>query len=275
VRVDTQVVGPATWLDSRNLLVLGQRVNVNAATVRGAGASGTPTRVQVWGQLDLAAGRIVASRLERAPGGDAPMLRGVLTAVDAGQGWAQVGPLLARTSNPSLLPADLAPGAIVRLVLGEPLPDGSWQLLKLQEDALRPPDGVSAELEGHVTQFTSAQRFALDGVPVDASGARFEGLAQLQAGALAEVQGSMQSDVLVARSVSAAAAEPLELSGRVLSVDARAQIFTLPGWTVHWSASTAFATGMPAGLKPGRQIAVVGRWVPGAMALEALRISKA
>jgi hypothetical protein len=202
------------------------------------------------------------------------MLRGVLTAIDAGQGWAQVGPLVARTSDPALLPADLAPGAIVRLVLGDALPDGSWQLLKLQDDALRPPDGLSAELEGRVTQFTSAQRFSLDGVPVDASGARIEGLAQLQAGAAAEVQGSMRAGVLVARSVSAEAAEPLELSGRVLSVNARAQTFTLPGWTVHWSASTVFGAGLPAGLRVGRQIAVVGRWVPGAMALEALRVSR-
>ncbi|CAN5324896.1 hypothetical protein BH11PSE10_BH11PSE10_14180 [soil metagenome] len=272
VRVDTQVAGPASWLDSNTLVVLGQRVSINAATQRGPGANGTPAAVQVWGELDLAAGRILATRLERAQARDALMLRGVLTAIDHSQGSAQVGTLIARTANPALLPTDLAPGAVVRLVLGEALPDGSWQLLKLQDDALRPPDGLRAELEGRVTQFTAFQHFQLDGVPVDASNARFENQAQLQAGAEVQVAGAMQGGVLMAESVTAEAAEPLELSGRVQAINRAAQTFELAGWTVHWSSRTAFGRGLPDSLRVGRKLAVLGRWAPGATALEALRI---
>ncbi len=272
VRVDTQVVGPASWLDSNTLVVLGQRVSINAATQRGPGANGTPTAVQVWGELDLAAGRIVASRLERAQTKDVPMLRGVLSAIDLGGGTVQVGALIARAANPALLAIDLAPGAVVRLVLGDALPDGSRQLLKLQGDALRPPDGLRAELEGRITQFTSIKQFELDGVPVDASNARFEGLAQLQAGAAVQAAGNMREGVLVAESVAAESAEPLELSGRVQAINRAAQTFELAGWTVHWSARTVFAQGLPEKLRVGRKLAVLGHWVPGATALEALRV---
>ena len=277
VQVDTQVVGAGTaviWLDSRNLLVLGQRVSVTAATVRGPGAAGTPGAVQVWGQLDLAGGRIVASRLERAAGNDAPMLRGVLSAIDRAQGLVQVGSLVARTTDAKLIPAGLAPGAVVRLVLGAAAADGSWQLVGLRDDALRPPDGLAVKLQGRVTQFTSTRAFTVDGVPVDTSSAQIEGASQLQPGAEVEVQGSMRDGVLVAREVAAEAAEPIELSGRVLAVNPAAQTFTLAGWVVHWSASTVFAAGLPAGLRAGRKLAVVGRWLPGATRLEALRVSR-
>lgn len=185
VTVDTQVAGPATWLDSRTLLVLGQRVSVSSSAVRGPGAAGTPQEVRVWGRLDFVGGRIVASRLAVRTPTVGPMLRGVLTSVDRSAGWLQVGPLVARAVDGGAIPSGLAEGAVVRLTLGEPLPDGSWQLLAARDDALRPPDGLKVELEGQVTQFSSARQFALDGVPVNASRAQIEGMAQLQLGATA------------------------------------------------------------------------------------------
>lgn len=234
VIVDTQVVGSADWLDSRSLLVLGQHVSVPTSALRGPGAAGTPAEVQVWGQLDLSAGRIVATRLERAQPKDARMLRGLLSA--RGIDWLQVGTLRARAAKADLIPANLAPGAVVRLVLGSPLADGSWELLRARDDALRPPDGLSVELQGRITQFTSASQFAVDGVPVDASHAQIEGLAQLQAGAAAEVQGRMRNGVLVATEVAAEAPEPLEISGRLSALDTTQQSFMLKGWQVRWTA---------------------------------------
>lgn len=273
VTVDTQVAGPATWLDSRTLLVLGQRVSVSSTAVRGPGAAGTPQDVRVWGRLDLVGGRIVASRLAvRTPTG-APMLRGVLTAVDRSAGWLQVGPLVARAVDGGAIPSGLAEGAVVRLTLGEPLPDGSWQLLAARDDALRPPDGLKVELEGQVTQFTSTRQFALDGVPVNASRAQIEGLAQLQLGATAEVHGTMREGVLVATEVSAQAAEPLELAGRISALDAGSQTFLLNGWQVRWDAATRFSGGTSDGLRVGRQLALRARWRPGAAALQALTIA--
>jgi hypothetical protein len=273
VQVDTQVVGDATWLDSRNLLVLGQRVHLTAATARGPGAAGTPGAVRIWGQLDLAGGRITASRLERGDAGDAAMLRGVLTSLDRTQGLVQVGEFVASAADPALLPADLAPGAVVRLVLGDAAPAGVRQLVQLRDDALRPPDGLTVALQGRVTQLTSTRAFAVDGLAVDAGTARIEGVAQLQPGAEAHVQGSMVGGVLQARSVAIEPAEPLEISGRVVTVNLAAQTFTLAGWTVHWTAATVFGAGLPVGLRAGRKLAVTGRWQPGAAALQALRVS--
>lgn len=273
VTVDTQVAGPATWLDSRTLLVLGQRVSVSSTAVRGPGAAGTPGEVRVWGRLDLAGGRIIASRLSVRPATVAPMLRGVLTSVDRAAGTLQVGPLTARAVDGGAIPSGLAEGSVVRLTLGALLPDGSWQLLEARDDALRPPEGLKVELEGQVTQFTSARQFALDGVPVNASRAQIEGLAQLQLGAAAEVHGTMRDGVLVATEVSAQAAEPLELAGRVTAMDAGSQTFLLNGWQVRWDAATRFSGGTGLDLRVGRKLALRARWRPGAAALQALTIA--
>ncbi|RTL46439.1 MAG: hypothetical protein EKK53_04060 [Burkholderiales bacterium] len=272
VMVDTQVAGPATWLDSRTLLVLGQRVSVSSTAVRGPGAGGTPQEVRVWGRLDVVGGRIVASRLAVRTPTVAPMLRGLLTSVDRSAGWLQVGPLVARAVDGGTIPSGLAEGSVVRLTLGELLPDGSWQLLAARDDALRPPDGLTVELEGQVTQFTSARQFAIDGVPVKASRAQIEGLAQLQLGATAEVHGTMRDGALVATEVSAQAAEPLELAGRITALDAGSQTFLLNGWQVRWDAATRFSGGASDGLRVGRQLALRARWRPGAAALQALSV---
>lgn len=273
VTVDTQAAGPATWLDSRTLLVLGQRVTVGSSAARGPGAAGTPAGVRVWGQLDIAGGRIIASRLAVHTPTVAPMLRGVLTRVDRSAGWVQVGPLVARAASGSAIASGLAEGSVVRLTLGEPLPDGSWQLIEARDDALRPPDGLKVELAGQVTQFTSARQFALDGVPVMASRAQVEGLAQLQLGAAVEVQGTMREGVLVATEVSAQAAEPLELAGRITAMDAASQTFVLNGWQVRWDVTTRFSGGTSGGLRVGRQLALRARWRPGSAALQALTIA--
>ena len=273
IKVDTQVAGPALWLDGRTLQVLGQRVSLASGALRGAGAEGQPADVQVWGQLDLLAGRIVARRVDLRPAGTPAMLRGVLGSLDRSTGSLQVGPLFARTGDAALIPSGLAEGAVVRLVLGEALPDGSWQLLAVRDDALRPPDGLRVELEGCVTQFSSTRRFALDGVPVDASHAKVEGLAQLLLGAQAEVHGSMRDGVLIATEVAAEAPEPLELAGRITALDAGSQTLLLNGWQVRWDAATRFSGGVSASLRVGRQVAVKARWRPGDAALVATKIS--
>ncbi|MFX7922497.1 hypothetical protein ABTK16_19325, partial [Acinetobacter baumannii] len=63
------------------------------------------------------------------------MLRGVVG--DRGRDWLQVGALVARAEDPALIPADLSPGSVVRLVLDAPAADGSWLLLQARNDALR------------------------------------------------------------------------------------------------------------------------------------------
>lgn len=271
VSVDTQVAGPANWLDSRTLLVLGQRVIVASTTLRGPGAEGQPADVSVWGQLDLVAGRIVASRLALRLPPQGLMLRGLLGAIDRSAGWLQVGTLKAQALDGGAIPADLTPGAVVRLVLGDALPDGSRVLLQARDDALRPPDALHVELEGRVTQFESPTRFSLDGVPVDASRAQVQGGSQLQLGAAVQAQGTMRQGVLVASEVAAEAAEPVELSGRISQLNG--QTFTVQGRLVRWDAATRFRGGTAANLRPGRSLNVRANWRPGDAALQAVQIT--
>ncbi|WP_156421904.1 DUF5666 domain-containing protein [Paucibacter sp. KCTC 42545] len=272
--VDTQLRGMPTWLDAQTAIILGQRVKVPASAwgINGIGAGGTGRSLRVWGQLDLARAQVVASRVALALPGDTDMLRGLLSGIDRATGLVQVGSLQARAADPALLPAGLEPGAVVRLVLGAVGADGHPALLALREDALRPPEGARVELEGRVTQFSSAQRFALDGVPVDASQAVIEGLADLMAGSEVEVSGRMSGGVLVAREVVAQAAEPVEINGRIDALDGVRQTISVGGMLLHWSAATRFESSSAKDLRVGRKLAGLARWVPGQTLLEASRL---
>ena len=272
--VDTQLRGLAQRLDARTLLLLEQRVSINSSTVYGPGVDllAPNTALRVWGQLDLAGGRIVATRLARIARGDSPMLRGLLAAVDHGTGQVQMGTLLARASNPAVVPAALGVGSVVRAVLGARDADGVWELLAVRDDALRPPDNVVARLQGRVTQFESVNSFALDGVPVNAAAANVEGAAYLAAGAAVEVYGTVRSGVLVAREVHAQAPEAVQFEGRLDAYDRSQRLMTLGGLQLHWSDNTVFTRGGPRDLRVGRVVAGEGFWGPGQARLEVTRL---
>ncbi len=272
--VDTQLRGPAQKLDAHTWLLLAQRVTVNATTVYGPGVDpAAPTADwRVWGQLDLAGGRVVATRIARMAPGDSLMLRGLLGAVDADTGQVQIGALVARTSDPAVVPASLRAGAFVRAVLGNQGSDGVWTLLAVRDDALRLLDNVNAELEGRVTRVDSATRFAVDGVPVDATLAHVEGAPFLVLGAAVEVSGTARRGVLVARTVKAEAPEPVEFEGRLSAYDGALHLMTLGGLQLHWSASTVFTRGSSRELRAGRMVAGVGVWGPGQLRLEVTRL---
>ena len=272
--VDTQLRGLAQRLDAHTLLLLEQRVSINSSTLYGAGVDllAPHANVRVWGQLDLAGGRIVATRIARMAAGESPMLRGLLAAVDPGTGQLQIGTLRARASDPAAVPAALGVGSVVRAVLGERGPDGVWQLLAVRDDALRPPDNVTARLAGRVTQIASVNSFALDGVPVNSSNANVEGAAYLVLGAAVEVSGTMRSGVLLAREVHAQAPELLEFEGRLDACDNSLRLMTLGGLQLHWSDNTVFTRGGPRDLRAGRVVAGVGAWGPGQTRLEVVRL---
>ncbi len=272
--VDTQVRGPAQRLDARTLLLLNQRVTLSASTVYGPGVDLLAAKLQlrIWGQLDLAGGRIAATRVARMNPDESPMLRGLLASVDPGTGQVQIGTLLARPGDAAVVPAALTAGAVVRAVLGERGSDGVWALLALREDALRPPDNVTAQLQGRVTQFTDSKAFALDGVPVDAAVASVEGAAYLALGAAVEVSGSMRRGVLLAREVHAEAPEPVEFEGRITACDGALQLMTVGGLQLHWSASTVFTRGAPRDLRVGRVVAGVGAWGAGQARVDVMRL---
>ena len=280
IRVAEQVLAPVATVDaaSSSFTALGQRVVITAGTVldaalaRGLAALQAGTRVQAWGQLDSAGGRIVATRLGLAPATQAWVVRGVLTGLDRAQGRIRIGALRATAAPGSavLIPANLQAGDVVRARLSA---DGLGTLLSLRGDALQLPDRVDAELEGRITRIDGPRRFAVDGVTVDATGVSLLPAASLLTlGARVAVQGRSAQGVLRAATVRAEPDEPVELEGMISAADALRQTFVLKGLSVAWSASTVFIGGPARLLQARRRVAVVGRWNADRSVLEAQRI---
>lgn len=280
IRVAEQVLGPVATLDaaSSSFTALGQRVVITAGTVLDAALAGglaalqAGTRVQAWGQLDSAGGRIVATRLGLAPATQAWVVRGVLTGLDRAQGRIRIGALRATAApgSATLIPAGLQLGDVVRARLSA---DGLGTLLSLRGAALQLPDRVAAELEGRITRIDGPRRFAVDGVTVNATGLSLLPAASLLTlGARVAVQGRSAQGVLRAATVRAEPDEPVELEGMISAADAARQTFVLKGLSVAWSASTVFIGGPARLLQARRRVAVVGRWNAERSVLEAQRI---
>jgi Domain of unknown function (DUF5666) len=185
----------------------------------------------------------------------------VLSAIDRGAQRVAIGALVAQGTA---LPDDVQVGDVVRLSLA-PRDDGGGiaTLLALRRDALRLPDRERAQVEGRVTQFSSALHFEVDGVMVDASTAQeVQGAAALGLGARVAVRGRSAAGVLLAAEVEVQAEEAdavYELEGKIQSADRLTRSFMLRGVVVRWSASTRFIGGPPALLITGHMVAVKGK----------------
>lgn len=280
IRMRDQLLAPITniTLATGRLSALGQTVVitggtvVDAALVGGFAALRAGQQVQVWGQLDSAGGRIVATRLGLAPAAEAWVVRGVLSGLDRASASIRIGGLRAAAAagGAALIPADLQLGDVVRARLSA---DGLGTLLSLRGDALQLPDRVEAELEGRITRIDGPRRFAVDGVTVDASAASLAaGAALLALGARAVVHGRSVQGQLRATTVRVEPDEPVELECVVSAADALRQTFVLKGLTVAWSATTVFEGGSARLLRARRRAAVIGRWNPDRSVLEASHI---
>jgi hypothetical protein len=287
IRVRSEIVGRLEAIDTVNarLSVLGQNVDVVATTVFDAALTGGAAallpgdELEVYATLDLAAGRYVASRIERRGSVPAYKLRGAVAALSLAAKTITIGRAVIDWS--AVPPADpatvLAPGRLVRVTLASPAAAGVWRATALSNDMPRPDDRELAEVEGRITAFSSASSFAVNGIAVDATTAAFpSGTAGVALGAGVEVVGSLRAGVLIASRVQVnsddGGAEPFELNGRIESVDAPAQRFVLRGVTVQWSASTVFDSTGPAAIAVGRSVEVRGRLSADGLLIEATSV---
>jgi hypothetical protein len=279
VRVADALLATVDTVDaaSTSFTALGQTVVVTGTTVFGpsleAGLAAVQAgqRLQVWGELDTAGARIVATRVALAPAtASAAVVRGVVTALDRTAGLASIGRLqLSYTaSEADVVGASVAVGSVVRARL-TPDPTGlAAALWSMRTDELQLPDRVQAELEGRVTRVDSSRRFAVDGVEVNAANVP----TVLTLGQRVAVAGRSVNGVVMASSVQAERDEPVEMQGSVVSSDAQASSFVLKGVTVVWSADTVFRSGTAAQLGPSRRVELVGRWLVSGSRLLATRI---
>ena len=283
IKVAEQLLAPvdAVNVAGKTLTALGQLVAVTSTTVFDAALSaGLPAVqagqvLQVWGQLDVAGGRIVATRVALAPAGSDLAVRGVVSAIDRTSGRAALGLLQLRfaADDTSLVDPAVGLGSVVRVRLLAGAAGLDLPLLAMQQDALQLPDQVEAEIEGHITRVDSVGRFAVDGVDVDAAASAWAlGAAPLALGQHVAVQGRSANGLLVASKVEADALEWVELEGSITAADRAAQTFVLKGITVSWSDSTRFEGGTAKLLAARRHAAVLGRWTADRTQLVAARI---
>ena len=271
VHIQSELGGPVASVDlaAGRLVVLGQTVAFDARTVVEGGTAVLQAGAVVWvyGTLDAATGRIVATRIEPRSGATFYKIRGTVSAVDAAAGQLSIGAL--RVAFGALQPAPasslLAVGQRLLVKLATTPVGGVWTALSLKAaDATPLPDGAQLELEGRITAFTSATAFAVGGITVDASGASFpDGRAGLALGTSVEVKGRLSAGVLVATTVQLEdeeeGDEAIEIHGSIASVDGAGRSFVVRGVTVRWSDATRFDSSTAADLVVGRQVEVKGK----------------
>lgn len=278
LRIGEQVLGPVQAVDAAlgRITVLGQTVVVTAGTVWGDGLSSGPGSglgglrqgrvLRVFGELDTTGGRVLATRIDAADAPAAWVLRGQLSRLDRGSGQLVVAGVALQAGPDVTLPIDLSPGDLLRVRLAP----GSGTVLSLRGDAPPLPDSVEAEIEGRITAVESAQRFAVDGVWVDASALAVAVLPQT--GLHAEVHGHSQGGVLVASSVKIEPPEPIELEGKLQSVDLIGRSLVLRGRVVRWTDATVFLGGPSTLLVAGRKAAIKGTLADDGLSLQAQKI---
>lgn len=280
VRLRSELGGPIEQVDraSRRLTVLGQRVDWSAATVidGGAAALAEGMVVWVWGTRDVAAGRIVATRIEPRAAAPFHKIRGTVTALDLDAGRLSIGSLVVdwRAAAPEDPARTLAAGRSVHLRL-VPAAGGVRTALAIVGESGLPADRDEAEIEGRITRFASARAFDVDGIPVDASAAAFpDGTAGLGLGTRVEVEGRLEAGVLVARTVKVEDEDDdgggeIEVHGTIDAVDAGTRRFVVRGTTIAWTDATRFDSSDAGDIAVGRAVEVRGRLADDGATVEA------
>jgi multidrug efflux pump subunit AcrA (membrane-fusion protein) len=284
IRVRSMIEGPIESIDlaTGQLVAIGQNVLVVDSTVFDLGEAvplAVGNLIEVHATLDVARLRYVATRIERRAALARYKLRGAVNELDLVGRTLRMGALRIDWSgvSPAEPASTLAPGRMLQIMLAPTPATGTRTALSIRADMLPLADRDRVELEGRVTAFTSITEFQVDGVSVDARGARFDGgAAGLVQGAKVEVKGSLRSGVLLAIEVEveddAGGDQSFELHGSIESVDAAAMRFVVRGVTVGWNADTRFDSSSPADLVVGRRVEVRGRLSSDGQAVDATLI---
>ena len=254
VRIGTDLLGPVTFADAgiNTISVLGQIVRVTPATVLEGLPGGLPSIalgdvVEVHGFLDPGAllGRFIATRIERRTTTPAQFLvRGPARDVDIAARTLRVGGQTFDMTS-SGVPAGLATGQVVRMRVQTTQVAGRWPVIAIAVDTRSLDDRGEAGVEGVITALTSATRFELNGIGVDATQANFiDGTTGIVPGARVKVRGRVEAGLLVAtevdlRSDDDAFNDGVDLRDDIASLDTAAQTFVVRGITVFYGTSPA------------------------------------
>lgn len=272
IRIASELIGPVETVDAAGgrFVAIGQNVRVGATTVYGEALAGglaalqAGDAVEVYGNLDIAAGEIVATRVDRLASLPTRLrVRGSVAALDTVARTFRIG-AATFAYDASDAPSGLANGSLVRLEV-DATPDGSgrWVVERFVDGSRRLPDVEAAEIEGAITSFTSTREFSVNGQPVvgDASTRFPDGEAGIRLGAIVEVEGAVVGGVLRAVQVEIEDddEEDFDLRGIVSALNTAARTFVVQGQTVDYGQAPRFEDGSEADLRDGASVRVRAR----------------
>jgi hypothetical protein len=206
IRARSETEGSITAIDTtaKTLTVMGQIVAVNAQTVFPGGTVqpsqlsdlSVNERVEVHG-LRTDATHITATHIERKAIGLANKIRGTVSALDAtAKTFILNGTLTVNYTGVSL-PAGMQNGSFVKVLAATAPVANVLQATRItisgRESNESHAAGQHSEIKGAVTDFSSISNFKINGVKVDASGARLPSGHTIAAGDFVEVKGSYNS----------------------------------------------------------------------------------
>jgi hypothetical protein len=272
----TAVVGTQT------LTILGQTVVAGTRTMydpsdlpNGFASIRIGNTLEVHGYLDPATNKLMATRVERKTNANSYKITGNVSSLKAASKTFKIGSetISYDSVNPNRLNANLADGLTVRVRLSTTqTTTGTWNATRIKAAHQLMENRNKVEIEGLITAFTSATKFSVRGVPVDASAASFpKGTATVILGARVEVTGALVSGTLVATKVqteseddggngngNVSSRNEIELHGAISSVNAASKTFALRGLTVSYEGTVDFQRGTATNLVNGTQVEVKG-----------------
>lgn len=272
VRFGSEIKGPVASIDSaaQTIRVLDQTVEVRAETVfdaalvGGFAALAVEQIVEIHALFDSASGNYLATRVELEDSTSEYRLRGVISGLDTAAQTFRIGDALIDYSSALMSDAPaLADGQRVRVRLKTAQVGGAWVALSVRRGVRRPDGFADARLRGFVESFVSATQFQVNGISVEASGARVEGT--VREGALVEVRGRVDAGTLVASRVKVIdrlgdEIKRFELHGTVGALDTEAQTFMLREIRIDYSRVLEWKDGSASDLANGKAVEVKGLW---------------
>jgi len=238
IRITNQLLGPVDDFSSSSLGMLGQHIDVNAATVlEGVSSlaeanSSNCAYAEVYAYFNSATLRYAASRIACLSSQLLTYrLFGPVSSLDTSASTFSVNGLTVSYTGLTA-PSGLANGATVRIRLANTWTSGTAAATRLAVRTKTVQSTQSATVEGLITHYTSKFSFTVNGVPVVAtSSTEFETEA-LGNGSRVKVEGKLSNGQLLAQSVEEISDSDLEdesqeAIGTISNLNTSAQTFTL------------------------------------------------
>lgn len=278
IRFGSEIKGPVLSVDpaTQTIVMLDQTVEVRPETVfdpRLAGGFSALQRgqiLEIHALFDSATRRYIATRIELEDNADAYRLRGLVSNLNTTDKTFQINGATIGYGDvdPATLPANLADNMRVRVRLRVQAGQltGPWRALTVRLGVRRVDDIADARIRGFVSAFTSPQQFEVNGIPVDATNARFAPNSDaVRMGVLVEVRGRARSGAIVASRVAVInRGDPdwqrVELHGSVSGLNTTEKTFVLREVTVNYSRVLEWNNGGPGDLSDGDAVEVKGLW---------------